>query len=100
MRRMARRTGIPKLGRGLYPPMWADQFRRSSRLLGAGLMLLLPACVSTPKLAPPRMAAATTLPLEAAIDEILPDGEETNYKVSKGILTVGEVTYRVAHVNE
>ena len=34
------------------------------------------------------------------IAEILPDGEETVYGVKFGILSVGEVTYRVAHVED
>jgi hypothetical protein len=84
--------------------MRGDQLRlgASSHLLIALLLpvLSLTACVSAPTLAPPRAVAVTTLPLQADIGEILPDGEETSYCVKKGFLTVGELTYRVAHVNE
>lgn len=84
--------------------MWGDQSRQRLpgpviAVLAAGL-LALPACVSTPKLAPPRAVVATTLPLEPDVGEILQDGEETVYKVKKGFLTVGELTYRVHHVEE
>jgi Protein of unknown function (DUF3108) len=63
-------------------------------------LLILPACVSTPTVAPPRAVAVTSLPLQPNVGEILPDGEETSYKVAFGIITVGELTYRVAHVHE
>jgi hypothetical protein len=56
--------------------------------------------VSTPDVAPPRAIAATTLPLQPDVGAILPDGEESVYKVKKGFLTVGELAYRVAHVEE
>jgi hypothetical protein len=80
--------------------MRGHQFARARRLAAFGFLVFLPACVSTPKLPPPRAAAVTTLPLEQDVGSILQDGEETVYKVSKGILTVGEVTYRVSHVDE
>ena len=54
---------------------------RATAALFAAVLLALPSCVSTPKLAPPRAVAVTTLPLQPAIAEILPDGEETIYEV-------------------
>jgi hypothetical protein len=75
--------------------MCGDQFRGLAPLV---LLLALPACVSTPTLEPPRAAAVTTLPIVEDVGAILQDGEETTYKVAKGFLTVGEITYRVAHV--
>jgi hypothetical protein len=81
--------------------MRGDQLRRQgSAVLFAAVLLAVPACVSAPKLAPPRAVAVTTLPLEPAVAEILPDGEETIYGVKFGILSVGEVIYRVAHVDD
>jgi hypothetical protein len=83
--------------------MRADQSRRPlPGPVGVALIVviaMLPACVSTPTLAPPRAVAVTTLPLEPDVGSILPDGEESVYKVKKGFLTVGELTYRVAHVD-
>jgi hypothetical protein len=95
------RTSQPKPGRGLYGQMRGDQLRKQGyAALFAAVLLALPSCVSAPKLPPPRAVAVTTLPLEPAIPEILPDGEETIYGVKFGILSVGEVTYRVAHVED
>jgi hypothetical protein len=91
--------------------MGADQFGRSApdrrsraRIAAAsvaGVLALLGAgCTSSPKVAPPCVAAVTTLPLKGGIPAILENGEESVYKVTKGILPVGEVTYRVDHVED
>jgi hypothetical protein len=81
--------------------MRGDQLRGTAT--GALILIALatlPACVSTPKVAAPRAVAVTSLPLEPNVAEILPDGEETAYKVVFGFITVGEIIYRVAHVRE
>jgi hypothetical protein len=81
--------------------MRGDQLRgNATGALFLVVLLTLPACVSTPTVAPPRAVAVTSLPLQQNVAEILPDGEETSYKVVFGIITVGELTYRVAHVQE
>jgi hypothetical protein len=81
--------------------MRGDQLRGTTAgALFITALLALPACVSTPTVAPPRAIAVTSLPLQPNVAEILPDGEETSYKVAFGIITVGELTYRVAHVAE
>jgi hypothetical protein len=93
------RTG-QSLERGAIAPRARASATPARVALVLATGLALGACTSTPEVAPPCVAAVTTLPLRAGVGAILEDGEESVYKVSKGILTVGEVVYRVEHVDD